>query len=104
VTVLRVYLYQPSPRWAGINIALRNVTLYSSGTLKQIRQAMLSQTGALHGEQLEEGMEWEGDGLSTPGGSGGGGVGSGGGRVELSHYPLPLRCSCTNHVHTDMVT
>jgi len=43
-------------------------------------------------------------GPSNEDGGGGSGGGGGGGRVGLSHTPLSWHWSCTNWVHTDMVT
>lgn len=74
VTALRIYLYQPSPRWAALNIGIRHVAAFSSGTPRSIRLAMLThiawQTknggghggdGMERGEAADMGLEWDDD-------------------------------------------
>ena len=75
VVALRIYLYQPSPRWAGRPIGVRHVAVFSSGSIKGIRAAMVSaravqnKHAAVHGgwheeEEAEMGMEWDDDEVS----------------------------------------
>lgn len=84
VTALRVYIYQPSPRWAALDVGIRHVAIFSSGTPRSIRAAMLTHIsrrnkngaeaegghrGGDLGDAADMRMEWDDD--WTSGGAGG---------------------------------